>query len=144
MSPNRSKPPEILLVEDSETDAQLVQRALAQSDRASRVSVLTDGEQAMAYLHGHVDAARPDLVLLDLNLPKMNGWEVLAQCKTDPVLRSIPVVVFTTSEHDKDVRRCYELGANSYVSKPFELAAFMDAIRSIEDYWLGVSAPPMG
>ena len=134
-------PKEILLIEDSSTDTKMVLRALANSTRRKNVVTSVDGDQAMTYLRKKVDGVKPDLILLDLNLPKKDGWEVLAECKSDPRLKNIPIVVFTTSQQSSEVRRCYELGANSFVAKPFELDAFLETIQSIEDYWLGTSAP---
>jgi chemotaxis family two-component system response regulator Rcp1 len=130
--------PEILVVEDSETDTMLMMKALSHSTRAKNIVSLRDGERAMSYLRERKQL-RPDLILLDLNLPKKDGWEVLRECKADPDLRSIPVVVFTTSRLDSDVARCYALGANCVVSKPFELSPFLGAIQGIEDYWLGLA-----
>jgi len=133
---------EVLVIEDSATDTQLVLKALASSQRKKKVVTAMDGGQAMAYLRQSPEGAKPDLVLLDLNLPKKDGWEVLAECKSDPVLRHIPIVVFTTSQLGSEVRRCYELGANSFVAKPFDLSGFMQAIERIENYWLETSAQP--
>jgi chemotaxis family two-component system response regulator Rcp1 len=138
-----TKPYEILLVEDSATDARLVSKALAPGRKKS-ITTVVDGEQAMAYLHERAGTALPDLMLLDLNLPKKDGWEVLAECKNDPVLRAVPIVVFTTSQLEREVHRCYELGANSFVAKPFELDPFLRAVKSIEDYWLGLSSSYKG
>lgn len=132
--------PEILVVEDSETDSMLMLRALSQSHRQKNVTALPDGERAIGFLRDEREP-RPDLILLDLNLPKKDGWEVLQECKSDPVLRGIPIVVFSTSRLDEDVRRCYELGANSVIAKPFELNPFLDAVHDIEDYWLGLAEP---
>lgn len=131
---------EILLVEDSATDARLVTKALGSEQQRSRLTTLTDGEAAMEYLHGLSPTALPDLMLLDLNLPKKDGWEVLAECKGAPELKSMPIVVFTTSQLAKEIHRCYELGANCFVAKPFELELFLDAVRQIENYWNRVSA----
>jgi chemotaxis family two-component system response regulator Rcp1 len=131
-------PPEILLVEDSPTDSSIMVRALAQNPRRKHVTTLADGEQAMTHLRAKTEA-RPDLVLLDLNLPKKDGWQVLAECKNDPFLKAIPIVVFTTSQLLRDVRRCYELGANSVVTKPFDLLTFLQAVQGIEDFWLGIA-----
>jgi two-component system, chemotaxis family, response regulator Rcp1 len=138
-APQRAR--EILLVEDSLTDIKMLFLALNKSGRKKNIATSADGEQAMAFLDGRTEGARPDLIILDLNLPKKDGWQVLAECKSDPRLRCIPIVVFTTSGSQRDVDRCYALGANSYVTKPFDLDAFQDAVGMIEDFWLGLSAP---
>jgi chemotaxis family two-component system response regulator Rcp1 len=119
----------------------MVLKGLARNKRKKNIVTSVDGDQAMEYLHRTNAATKPDLILLDLNLPKKDGWEVLAECKADPILKIIPIVVFTTSELGSEVQRCYELGANSFVAKPFELDSFLSTIQSIEDYWLGVSVP---
>jgi chemotaxis family two-component system response regulator Rcp1 len=136
--PGRIK--EVLVVEDSATDSKMMLRALAKGPTPKHVASSADGDQAMDYLRALPGGRLPDLMLLDLNLPKMDGWEVLAECKADPELRRIPIVVFTTSQLGSEVKRCYELGANSFVAKPFELNEFMDAMGAIEKYWLAVSA----
>lgn len=135
-----ARPKEILLIEDSSTDTKMVLKGFSRNSRKKNISTSTDGEQAMSYLHKSVDSHLPDLIILDLNLPKKDGWEVLAECKADPVLKLIPIVVFTTSQLGSEVQRCYELGANSFVAKPFDLDSFLQTIESIEDYWLGISA----
>jgi CheY-like chemotaxis protein len=132
---------EILLVEDSPNDVKMVLLALGKSGRQKNVTTSMDGEHAMKFLGGLADGSRPDLIILDLNLPKKDGWQVLAECKTDALLKCIPIVVFTTSEAQEDVDRCYALGANSYVTKPFDLDAFENAVGIIEDFWLGLSTP---
>jgi CheY-like chemotaxis protein len=132
-------PKEILLVEDSNTDTKMVLQAMDRNVRRKRVVTSLDGEQAMTYLKKQKDGARPSLILLDLNMPKKNGWQVLAECKADPALKSIPIVVFTTSQSASDIKRCYDLGANSFVPKPFDLDEFQRAVDLIEDYWLGLS-----
>jgi chemotaxis family two-component system response regulator Rcp1 len=130
---------EILVVEDSKDDQQMVLWALDKNQRGKSVVTLMDGEQAMVYLHTRADGLKPDLIILDLNMPRKDGWQVLAECKDDASLKSIPIVVFSTSRREQDVRRCYALGANSFVAKPFELDEFKRAIALIEDYWLGLS-----
>jgi len=132
---------EILVIEDSMADAKMVLWALDKNKRGKSVVNLMDGVQAITYLKNRGERRKPDLILLDLNMPKKNGWEVLAECKADAALRSIPIVVFTTSQAPQDVRRCYELGANSFITKPFDLDAFKQAIEVIENYWLGLSLP---
>ena len=138
------RPYEILLVEDSVTDVRMLRKALEADARKKNVTSLADGELAMDFLHSRAEGVMPDLMLLDLNLPKKDGWEVLAECKSDPAIKSVPIVVFTTSQLEKDVHRCYDLGANSFVAKPFELGLFMQVVQSIEDYWLGISASHRG
>jgi two-component system, chemotaxis family, response regulator Rcp1 len=137
--------PEILLVEDSPADAGLVCEALAMSARGSHICKVTDGEEAITFLRRrgkHTDAVRPDLVVLDLNLPRKDGRAVLAEVKSDPDLRQLPVVVFTTSNSGVDIVRSYDLGANCYVSKPGNLGDFFAAVQSIEEFWFArVSLP---
>ena len=137
--------PEILLVDDSPSDLDLIRDALSASIRQGHVSTLPDGEEAIAFLHragAYGSAARPDLIILDLNLPRKDGRVFLADFKSEPTLRSIPVVVFTTSHARKDIVRSYELGANCYVNKPGSLAEFRKAVQSIEQFWLGVASLP--
>jgi len=136
---------EIVLVDDNPADAALVQEALARSPHQSRLTCLTDGEQAVAYLRDRLgDAARPQLMILDLNLPKKDGRAVLACAKADPDLRQIPVVVFSTSQSSRDIAGSYELGANCYVCKPGNLQGFFQAVRSIEEFWFGCASLPNG
>lgn len=139
------RPIDILLVEDSAGDVNLTRRALERSRIANDLHVVGDGEEAMAFLRReppYQDAARPALVLLDLNLPRKDGREVLAELKSDPALRRIPVIVLTTSRDEADVLRSYDLHANSYVPKPLEMRDFIEAIRSIEGYWLSIVVLP--
>jgi chemotaxis family two-component system response regulator Rcp1 len=136
-----SEAKEILVIEDSVSDTKMVLWALDKNKRGKNVVTLMDGVQAMAYLRNRGDRRKPDLILLDLNMPKKSGWEVLAECKGDADLKSIPIAVFTTSQASSDVKRCYELGANSFITKPFDLEDFKLAIAMIEDYWLGLSMP---
>ena len=131
--------PEILLVDDNPADAGLTREVLGTSERQSHVSTVVDGEEALAFLNRvgkQSDARRPDLLILDLNLPRKDGRAVLAEVKADPELNEIPVVIFTTSHSARDIARCYELGANSFVSKPGNLAEFFSAVRSIENFWV--------
>ena len=141
-----SRPVEILLVEDSPSDAAMTVEALKEGRIVIQLSVATDGEMAMAMLRNegdYVDAVRPDLIILDLNLPKMDGREVLDQIKTDDALMSIPVVILTSSSAETDILQSYQLRANSYVTKPVGLDAFLAAVRGIEDFWLSlVRLPP--
>jgi CheY-like chemotaxis protein len=137
--------PEILLVDDNPADSDLTWLVLARSTRQNHISAVYDGEQAMAFLQRtgkHANATRPQLVMLDLNLPRKDGRAVLDEVKADPDLRKIPVVIFTTSRSGRDVARCYELGANCYVSKPGNLDDFRSVVRSIEDFWFGSASLP--
>ena len=137
---------EILLVEDSPSDVRLTREALADAKVRNRISVVSDGIEALAFLareDGYGDAPRPDLILLDLNMPRMDGREVLALVKADDDLKRIPVVVLTTSEAEADVLRSYDLHANCYITKPVGLDQFMTVIRTIEEFWLSiVKLPP--
>jgi CheY-like chemotaxis protein len=130
---------EVLLVEDSLGDVRLMQEVFREANSAIRRHVAYDGVEAMAFLRQegvHKDAPRPDLILLDLNLPKMDGREVLARIKEDDSLRLIPTVILTTSDSEADIVRSYELQANSYLSKPVQLEAFESLVKSINDFWL--------
>jgi CheY-like chemotaxis protein len=140
-----SPTPEILLVDDSPSDVDLIRDALTASHCLGNVNHVPDGEEAIAFLRHsgqYASAARPDLVILDLNLPRKDGRVVLADCKAEPTLQSIPVVVFTTSHSRLDIVRCYALGANCYVSKPGSLIDFRAAVQSIEKFWLGLAQLP--
>lgn len=141
------QPVEILLVEDSPSDVSLTQEGLKGSRVRNRLSVVSDGEQAICFLERKQpfeQAPRPHLILLDLNLPKLNGREVLARIRKDPSLKYIPVVILTTSDAESDIRASYELQANSYVSKPVGFQQFMHAIKTIESYWLELAKLPGG
>jgi chemotaxis family two-component system response regulator Rcp1 len=133
----RGRPARILLVEDSVADAKLVQLALEESGSTSEVLRVDDGADAVVKLDAIAagDIARPDLVVLDINLPRVSGIDVLRRIKADPDLRTLPVVVFSTSRSDVDVAAAYACGASSYVVKPVDLHRFMDVVRSIESYW---------
>ena len=136
---------EILLVEDSQGDIVLTQTALQDARVANRLSVVRDGEQALAFLRReppYADAPRPDLVLMDLNMPRKNGLEVLKEVKDDPDLRTIPVVILTTSEAERDIVESYALHANCYIQKPVDLNQFLRVILAIEDFWLRVVQLP--
>ncbi|HWI04784.1 MAG TPA: response regulator [Acidimicrobiales bacterium] len=138
-------PIQILLVEDSPGDVSLTRHALKQAKVANELNVVADGEEAMAYLRQEApyeEATRPELVLLDLNLPRKDGREVLAEMKQDADLSTIPVVVLTTSSDETDVLKAYQLHANSYVTKPVELDKFLEAVRSIEGFWLSIVRLP--
>ncbi|MFK7766519.1 MAG: response regulator [Mariniblastus sp.] len=137
---------DILLVEDSETDAELTLEALAHGKLQNTVHHVKDGEEAMQYLRRegeYSDMVRPDLILLDLNMPKVDGREVLKRVREDETLKLIPIVVLTTSSHDADVLESYGLDANGYIVKPVDLLNFFDVIKSINNFWLRVvSMPP--
>ena len=141
-----SRPIEILLVEDNPGDVRLTEEALKEGKVYNNMHVTMDGVKAMAYLHRespYENASRPDVILLDLNLPKKDGREVLAEIKADPILKRIPVVVLTTSQADEDILRSYDLHANSYVAKPVDLDQFIKVVKSIEEFWLTiVKLPP--
>jgi CheY-like chemotaxis protein len=144
-APDDLRPIEILLVEDDPGDVVLTQEALALYKMRNNVTVMTNGEQALAYVRKegeYHDAPRPDLVLLDLNLPRVNGREVLAAMKNDPELAPIPVVVLTTSEAEEDVLSSYQLHANAFVSKPVDFNQFVDVVREIDDFFLTVVRLP--
>ena len=130
---------QILLVEDNPGDVGLVQEAFKEGRLRNRLWVAEDGEEALEFLRHqgkHANAPVPDLVLLDLNLPKKDGREVLDDIKSDPVLRQIPIIVLTTSNSEADVHRAYSLHANCYLTKPVEMDDFLDKVRAIEDFWL--------
>ena len=134
-------PAEVLLVEDNPADVRLTVEAFKETAVASRLRSVEDGVEALAYLRRqgkYSDVARPDLVLLDLNLPKMDGAELLAIVKRDPYLKQIPVVVFTTSSSATDISKSYALHANCYITKPVDLNRFLDIVRAIEAFWFTV------
>jgi len=141
-----SKPIEILLVEDNPGDARLTLEAFREGRVLNNLTVINDGAEALLYLRRqgrHSAAGRPDMVLLDLNLPKKDGREVLAEIKADELLRSIPVIVLTTSTADEDVARAYGSHANCFITKPVELENFLRVVHSIERFWLSlVKFPP--
>ena len=132
-------PLEVLLVEDSPGDVRLTRDAFTDTNDRVNLTVAVDGAEAMAFLRkegAYVDAPDPDLILLDLNLPKIDGREVLAAIKADEILRSIPTIILTTSAAESDIVKSYELQANAYLRKPVQLDAFDNLIRSISDFWL--------
>jgi len=136
---------DVLLVEDDPGDVLMTREAFKDNKLANRLSVVPDGVDAMAYLRKEgqfADSPRPDLVLLDLNLPRMDGREVLAAMKSDPELRRIPVVVLTTSEAEEDVLRSYSLHANAYVTKPVDFHRFIEVVRQIDDFFVSVVRLP--
>jgi CheY-like chemotaxis protein len=137
--------PQVLLVEDNPADVVLAQEALAGGRHHSCLSHVADGEEAMAFLRRtgpFANTHRPDLVILDLNLPRKDGRAVLAEAKSDASLRTIPVVVFSTSRAMLDIARSYDLGANCYVSKPGNLQDYFSAVQSIEEFWFGSASLP--
>jgi CheY-like chemotaxis protein len=141
----RPRTAEILLVEDNPGDVRLMQEAFGQITVANRLSSVERGNDALQFLRrqeGHKEAPRPDLVLLDLMLPDMHGLQVLAAIKTDPALRRIPVVVFSSSTNRDQVTQAYNLNANSYIVKPVELADFLRVVKGVEEFWLTVVKLP--
>ena len=139
------RPVEVLLVEDDEGDVLMTREALEEGKVLNRLNVVGDGVEAVAYLRRvgkYADAVRPDLVLLDLNLPKRDGRQVLEEVKADPELRRIPVVVLTTSEAEEDVVRSYDLHANAYVTKPVDFERFVEVIRQIDEFFISVVRLP--
>jgi CheY-like chemotaxis protein len=138
-------PIDVLLVEDDPGDVLMTREAFEENKVANRLAVVSDGAEAMQYLRRegeYADAPTPDLVLLDLNLPRMDGREVLAAMKSDEALRSIPVVVLTTSEAEEDVLRSYSLHANAYVTKPVDFSRFIEVVRQIDDFFVSVVRLP--
>lgn len=136
---------DILMVEDNPADARLTAEAFRDAKVLNHMTVVGDGEAAMDYLHRrgrYATASRPDLILLDLNLPKKDGREVLAEIKSDPDLRRIPVVVLTTSDDQRDILRAYDLHVNAYITKPVDLDQFMRIVEAVEDFWLSVVKLP--
>jgi CheY-like chemotaxis protein len=140
------RPVEILLVEDNPGDARLTQEAFKESRVRNRLRHVLDGSEALAYLRrqgAYAKAPRPHLILLDLNLPRLDGRQVLAEIKADEHLRRIPVIILTTSEAEDDVLRAYSLNANCYVTKPMQLEEFLRVVRLIEDFWLTIVKLPV-
>ncbi len=139
------RPIELLLVEDNPGDVRLTQEALREGKVRNHLHVATDGVEALAYLRRegkYANAPPPDLILLDLNLPKKNGREVLEEIKADPDLRRIPVVILTVSKAEEDILKSYNLHANCYITKPVDLERFLEVVKSIEDFWLTVVVLP--
>lgn len=140
------RPVEILLVEDNPGDVRLTREALKEGKLLNNLSVVGDGIEALAFLRREgefADSARPDMILLDLNLPKKSGLEVLADVKADEDLKRTPVVVLTTSQAEQDIVRSYNLHANCYISKPVDLGQFIDVVKSIEEFWLTIVKLPV-
>ena len=145
MNLTTAKAIEVLLIEDSPSDAALTIEALQAGKIGNNLNRVADGVEAMAYLRqqgSFAKSPRPDLIMLDLNLPKKDGREVLRELKSDPSLKLIPVIVLTTSRSDKDVLQSYELNANCYITKPVDFAQFMEVVKSIEHFWLAVVTLP--
>jgi len=139
------KPIEILLVEDSPGDSRLALEALKESKLRNNLHIVVDGMEAMDFLYKrgkHAQVPRPDLILLDLNLPKKDGREVLAEIKSDPDLKRIPVVILTISKAEEDVLKSYNLHANCFITKPLDLNQFVTVVKSIEDFWLTIVKLP--
>jgi CheY-like chemotaxis protein len=135
----------ILLVEDNAADIRLTREALLDGKILNELYVARDGVEALDFLHRRgefTDVPRPDLIIMDLNLPRKNGKEVLAELHTDPSLRAIPVAVLTTSAQEADIIQSYELGANCYLTKPVDLGQFLTVVHAVEDFWLGMVRLP--
>jgi two-component system, chemotaxis family, response regulator Rcp1 len=142
---SRPGPLEVLLVEDSPGDVRLTREAFKDAKVHINLHVASDGTEAMTFLKregAHAGVPRPDLILLDLNLPKKDGREVLEEIKQSPTLKSIPVVILTTSASDADILRSYLLHANCYITKPVDLNGFLDVVKSIDNFWLSVVKLP--
>lgn len=140
-----SAPIEILLVEDNPGDIRLTQEVLKEGKVQNTLSIVENGVQAISFLrkeNEYQDAPTPDLILLDLNLPKKDGREVLLDIKNDPELKKIPVVVLTTSQSEEDILKVYDLNANCYISKPVDFGEFIDVVKSIENFWLSIVKLP--
>ena len=139
------RPVDILLVEDNPGDSDLAREALENSKFHNTLHIVDDGEKAMAFLRQqgvYAGMPRPELILLDLNLPRKDGREVLAEIKADEALKCIPVVILTTSQAEEDILKTYNLHANCYITKPIDLNRFLDVVRSIEDFWLSIVLLP--
>lgn len=144
----KQRPPTILLVEDNEDDVLLTLRALRNLNLQNKVDTVRDGAEAIEYLLAegrYADRNRrnvPDLILLDINLPRMSGIEVLKRIRSEPDIKTVPVIMLTTSSQERDMRAAYEAGANSYIRKPVESEAFQQAINNLGFYWLAINTPP--
>jgi CheY-like chemotaxis protein len=140
-----TRPVEVLLVEDNPGDVRLTQEALKESGFRVNLNVARDGVEALDFLRKadrFANAPQPDLILLDLNLPRKNGREVLSEVKTDPELKCIPVLVMTTSHNQQDISKAYQLNANCYITKPMDLDSFLHILKSIEEFWLETATLP--
>lgn len=136
---------EILLVEDNPGDARLILEAFKDSEITTNINTVTDGEQALHYLqkkNSFANSIRPNIIFLDLNLPKVNGLEVLETIKNDVSLKTIPVVILTTSSSDEHIVKSYNLNANCYITKPVDFDKFLDAVKTIEGFWFNVARLP--
>jgi CheY-like chemotaxis protein len=148
MIPLNGRPAIILLAEDDPGDQELTRRALEEGTMCNELHIVTDGEAALDYLfrrgkyQNPATSPRPDLLLLDLNMPKVDGRQVLKRVRADTDLRRLAVVVLTTSQHEEDIIRTYDLGANSYITKPLELRQFMQVIQALETYWFQIVVLP--
>jgi CheY-like chemotaxis protein len=148
MTEKTVKAPVILLVEDDLEDQNLAKRAMRGSKLLNNLFIVDDGEAALEYLRRHGDfsdpddSPRPDLILLDLNMPKIDGRSVLAEIKSDPKLRQIAVIVLTTSIREEDIKLSYDLGVNSYITKPARMESFVKVVRDLEHYWFELAALP--
>ncbi len=141
------KPVDILLVDDDEGDVLLTQKALKKGKIANSLCVARDGVEALQFLRQEgefKDAPRPDMILLDLNMPRMDGRETLSEIKKDPELRTIPVIVLTTSDADQDIVKSYDLQASCYVTKPVDLEQFTQVVQTLQEFWLCVVKFPQG
>ncbi len=140
-----ARPLTVLLAEDSPVQAQLVQIIIGEIDELELIATVEDGRDVLAYLHRegeHADAKRPDLVLLDINMPDMDGFETLEKMKADPELRSIPVVMLTTSDADEDIVKSYEHGASTFLQKPVDPSKMQDVLKHFASYWTAAKLPP--
>lgn len=138
-------PQPLLIVEDNDADFEATVDALMENPMSHEIFRCTDGDEALDFLFrrgAHHQAPRPGFVLLDLNLPGTDGREVLAELKADPTLHTIPVVVFTTSDDERDIRRCFDAGANSYIQKPVDLECLVETLRKLKEYWFETSIMP--
>ncbi len=145
MNPKMARPIEILLIEDSPSDAALTLEALQEGKIANNLNRAADGVEALEFLRQQgrfAKSPRPDLIMLDLNLPKKDGREVLRELKNDPSLKLIPIIVLTTSRADKDILQSYELNANCYITKPVDFQQFIEVVKTIESFWLSVVTLP--
>ncbi len=145
MSDTKPRMKDVLLVEDNPGDVRLTEEVFRESGLCKNLHVVGDGIEAISYLRkekGFADAPKPDLILLDLNLPKKDGREVLAEIKADKILKTIPVVILTTSQSEQDISRSYELYANCYIAKPIDLENFAEVVNAIENFWLKVVKLP--
>jgi two-component system response regulator len=145
MVPRKDRPAELLLIEDNSGDILLTKEAFEEIQFAENLNVVTDGEAALNFLYkqgSYQNAPTPDLIILDLNIPRIDGRELLAKIKTDENLKKIPVVVLSTSKSERDIKYCYELQANCYLIKPIDFEEFLEIVRFIQQFWLGIAKIP--